>query len=74
MAVMQAESGCNPQAANWQDQHSTCTGSFGLFQIACFDGQVYDPIQNIAIAWQKYQSRGWQPWGAYTSGKYLRFM
>lgn len=62
MAVMQAESGCNPNAANWADSHSTCSGSFGLFQIACFSGQVYDPAQNIAIAYQKYQARGWQPW------------
>jgi hypothetical protein len=68
MRVMQAESGCNPNAANWTDSHSTCNGSFGLFQIACFSGQVYDPAQNIAIAYQKYQARGWQPWGVCNRG------
>lgn len=83
MAVMEAESTqfgihCNPNAANWNDQHYVngvlyCVGSFGLFQIACFDGQVYDPAKNIAIAYRKWQARGWQPWGAYTSGAYLRY-
>lgn len=62
LAVMRAESGCNSMAANWTDRHATCKGSFGLFQIACMDGQVFDPAQNVAIAYRKYQSRGWQPW------------
>lgn len=74
MAVMQAESGCNPNAANLTDSHATCKGSFGLFQIACFDGQVYDPAQNIAVAWRKYQARNWQPWGAFTNGSYLKYL
>ena len=63
MAVMKAESGCNPMAANLTDSHATCKGSFGLFQIACFDGQVFDPVQNVAIAWRKYVASGWRPWG-----------
>lgn len=62
MAVMKAESGCNPMAANLTDSHATCKGSFGLFQIACFDGQVFDPVQNVAIAWRKYVASGWRPW------------
>ena len=74
MAVMRAESGCDPSASNWTDSHSTCKGSFGLFQIACFDGQVYDPAQNISIAYRKYQARGWQPWGAYTNGSYIKYL
>ncbi|MFA5937472.1 MAG: hypothetical protein WC822_06380 [Candidatus Paceibacterota bacterium] len=69
MAVMKAESGCNTQAHNTTDNHGVCMGSFGLFQISCHSGAVYDPAQNIAIAWQKYSSRGWQPWGVCTSGK-----
>ena len=74
MAIMQAESGCNPNAANWSDSHNICMGSFGLFQISCHSGQVYDPQENIRIAWAKYQARGWQPWGAYNSGAYLRYL
>lgn len=74
MAIMRAESGCNPMAANLTDSHSTCKGSFGLFQIACFDGQVYDPAQNVAIAYRKYKASGWKPWGVYTSGAYLKYL
>ncbi len=68
LAVMKAESGCRYNASNWNDRHSTCMGSHGLFQIACFDGVVYDPAQNIAIAYRKYQARGWQPWTVCTKG------
>jgi hypothetical protein len=74
MAIMRAESSCNPQAANWKDKHNGCIGSFGLFQIACYDGQVYDPAENVAIAWRKYQKSGWQPWGSYTDGRYLKYL
>lgn len=85
MAVMEQEStqngiSCNPNAANLNDVHRdvngnvVCVGSFGLFQIACFDGQVYDPEKNLAIAWRKYEERGWQPWGAYTSGEYRKYL
>lgn len=74
MAVMMAESTCNPSAANRTDRHNGCMGSFGLFQIACYDGEVFDPEQNVAIAWKKYQARGWQPWGAYTSGAYKKYL
>ena len=85
MAVMEAESTqngihCNPSAANMNDVHKDingnviCIGSFGLFQISCHSGQVYDPEKNVEIAWQKYQARGWQPWGAYTSGLYLKYL
>lgn len=69
MKVMQAESTCNAMAHNTTDNHGVCMGSFGLFQISCHSGAVYDPAQNIAIAYQKYQARGWQPWGVCTSGK-----
>jgi hypothetical protein len=74
MAIMQAESGCNPRAANWNDNHGVCMGSFGLFQISCHGGQIYDPKHNIEVAYAKYKARGWQPWGAYTNGSYLKYM
>lgn len=86
MAVMEAESGCDPKAYNpeyHRDQYGNiiCQGSFGLMQISCHSGAVWDVEQNIAIAWKKYTSKDkngnqlfWKPWGAYTSGKYLKFM
>lgn len=69
MNVMRVESGCNPNAANLNDNHGVCIGSFGLFQISCHGGQIYNPEQNIAAAWSKYQARGWQPWSFTTCKK-----
>ncbi len=69
MKVMSLESGCNPSAANLQDSHGVCMGSFGLFQISCHGGQIYDPAQNVAAAYAKYKAGGWQPW--YNTAKKL---
>lgn len=82
MAVMQQESTmqgipCNPNARNDSDNHMSwagCMGSFGLFQINCSHGQVFDPAQNIAIAYSMYKARGWQPWSAYTTGAYAKYL
>lgn len=80
-AVCMAESNGNPYAANLQDRHNGCTGSFGLMQIACIHGGIiYDPKANMDKAFEIYTSTvnkgfdGWRPWGAYTSGKYQAFM
>lgn len=65
LAIMRAESGCNPNAVSPTNDH-------GLMQL---HGQaVYDPAANIAIAYAKYAARGWQPWTAYNTGSYLRFL
>lgn len=74
MAVMRAESGCRPLAANYKDNHGVCMGSFGLFQISCHGGKIFDPEKNVAAAWGKYQARGWQPWGAFTNLSYKRYL
>jgi hypothetical protein len=66
--VMRLESGGNQYSANTTDRHRDrngnviCIGSYGLFQIACLDGVVYDAETNIAIAYRKWKARGWQPW------------
>lgn len=80
-AVCMAESSGNPYAANLQDRHNGCTGSFGLMQIACIHGGIiYDPRANMDKVFEIYTSTvnkgfdGWRPWGAYTSGKYKAFM
>lgn len=73
LAVMKAESGCNPTRHNWGDRHRTCLGSFGLFQVGCVHGYTVayleNPAQNIAAAWKIYQGSGWKAWGVCTSGK-----
>lgn len=74
-AVCMAESGGNPNAFNGSDHHNGCTGSIGLMQIACIhSGASYDPATNIATANRLWSSSGWSIWGAYSSGKYLRYL
>lgn len=75
MAVMKAESGCNPTASS-----PTC--DHGLMQINCVhSGMVNgdltalnDPATNVRIAFAIYQGSGWSAWTTYTSGKYLRYI
>ena len=78
LAIAKAESGLYPRATNAQDNHKVCRGSFGIFQIGCIHGvdaeTLYDPTYNIRKARQLYDERGWQPWGAYTDGSYLKHL
>lgn len=65
--ICQYESGGNPNAANWGDDHSSwagCFGSFGLMQINCSNGQVYDGPRNMSIAYSMYKAAGnsFSPW------------
>lgn len=76
---MRAESGCNPQSINGQDNHKTCVGSYGLMQVACLhyeDGQdKLDPATNINVAYGVYQrSNGYNPWSVYTNGSYRKWL
>jgi len=76
-AVCMAESGGNARAANLNDRHNGCIGSFGLMQIACIHTgglAEYDPVANMAKAYEIYSRSGWKPWGSYTSGAYQKYM
>ena len=74
-AVCMAESGGDANAANMNDNHGTCRGSFGLMQLACFwIPNPTDPNANMAKAYEIYTRSGWQPWGAWSSGAYLKYM
>lgn len=74
-AVCMAESGGNTNAANYNDNHGKCIGSFGLMQLACFwIPNPTDPNANMAKANEIWSRSGWSPWGAYTSGKYLKYL
>jgi len=74
IAVCNVESRGNPSAANLNDYHSfaNCRGSFGLFQINCGHGRVYDPVENIRIAASMWASSGWEPWSFTTCRLYVR--
>lgn len=81
MAIMRAESGCNSTALNGQDNHGSCTGSYGLMQIGCFwfgyygHSITYDPEINIKIAYNIYKRQGsFNAWSAYKTGAYLRYL
>lgn len=61
LAVMKAESGCNPNAVSPTNDH-------GLFQLHAWP--VYEPAENIRIAYEnKYLRGGWRHWTVCTSGK-----
>lgn len=75
MAVMHAESGCNPTATS-----PTC--DHGLMQINCVHAAAVggnlallnDPATNIRVAFAVYQGAGWSAWTTFTSGAYLRYL
>lgn len=75
MAVMQAESGCNPGSLS-----PTCDR--GLLQVNCVHvGKVggnlaalFDPATNIRVAYQIYSTQGIGAWSAYKNGAYLKFL
>ena len=77
LAVAQAESGLNPNALN-PEKHYGCSGSRGIFQIACVHVDdpelLYDVDYNIEVAKGIYESQGLKPWGAYTDGNYLAYL
>lgn len=58
------ESGGNPNAQNHNDYHSfaNCWGSYGLMQINCAAGKLFDPKTNMDQAFSMWQARGWVPW------------
>lgn len=79
VCIARRESGLNPRAVNWNDQHSTGRGSFGLFQIghlhaAAWNGtarrltggnpyRLFDPKINVEAAFRLWRSGGLGPWG-----------
>lgn len=73
MRICEAESSGNVRAANWNDDHGECKGSFSLMQTACFWysefgyslSQKYDPEVHMDVAHKVYQRNGWGSWTTY---------
>ncbi len=71
--ICMKESGGNPGAANWGDNHMAwagCNGSFGLMQINCSHGQLFDGAENMRVAYGMY--KGWgNSFRAWTTCRYV---
>jgi len=83
LAVAMAESGFNTSAYGDRNNKLAPEGSRGLFQIntavhkdKLAGRDVNNWKDNIDIAREIYDERGgsWQPWGAYTDGRYNEFL
>lgn len=79
LAVMQAESGCNPRADN-TGLNRDGSNDKGLMQINSIhrdlvgDTERFDPAANIRAAWHIYHGSGWRAWSAYNSGAYKKYL
>lgn len=71
MAIMQAESGCNPYAVSNASINYDGVPDYGLFQIHGQD--ILSPSENIATAYRKYESQGWHAWSTYNTGAVWRY-
>ncbi len=77
LAIMRAESGCNPRSDN-SGLNTDGTYDYGLFQINSIHGHsryiLANPAKNTEIAFKIWQSQGYRAWSAYNNGSYLKFM
>ena len=73
LAIMMAESSCNPNALN---MNSDGSNDSGLFQINSIHKKPNreNPELNVRYAYQIYKSQGLSAWVAYTNKSYLKFM
>ena len=71
--ICMKESGGRANAVNPTDNHYSwagCYGSYGLMQINCSHGQVFDPVKNMDIAYSMY--KGWgNSFRAWTTCKWV---
>jgi len=78
LAIMRAESGCNPQAYN---ANTNGTDDKGLFQINSIhvrsgliaDEERTDSAKNIEAAYKIWQGSGLRAWVAYINGSYKKY-
>lgn len=76
-AICMAESHGNTNAYN-MNANSTTDG--GLMQINSIHADIislqdrYNPVKNVAAAYQIYLGSGFKAWSTYNSGAYLRYM
>lgn len=78
LAIMEAESSCNPDAANFNTNGSTDRGLFQVNSVhlskVAHPAQLFDPATNIRVAYSVYQGSGWEAWSAYKADRHLKFL
>lgn len=73
-----AESHGNPLAYN--GHNSNGTNDAGLMQINSIHADLinlqdrFDPIKNMAAAYQIYQHAGWSAWSTFNNCKYMQYL
>ncbi len=80
LAIMRAESGCDPNATNRANYNGTVDR--GLFQVnsihsAKVNGNLdslYNASTNVSVAYRIYLGSGWRAWSVYNNGRYLQFL
>lgn len=70
MAIMRAESGCNPNEISPVDYDGE--RDYGLLQLHNMD--ILNPSQNIAAAYHKWTIQGYGAWTSYNTGFYLSYL
>jgi soluble lytic murein transglycosylase-like protein len=77
VAIAKAESNLNPNAYN-PEGHRGCSGSIGIFQIACLHtdnpDKLFDVDINLEYARKIYDRDGLKVWGAFTDLRYLAYL
>ena len=83
LAIMRAESGCDPNVTGDTSLTFTQNGrtygySVSLFQVRILPGRErcdsHDPATNISCAYRVWKSQGYKAWSVYTNGKYAKFL
>lgn len=79
MAIMRAESGCNPAADNTRLNHDGSNDK-GLLQINSIhknlisDLDRLNPEKNIAAGYKIWKTQGYRAWSVYNNGSYKKFL
>ncbi len=75
MAVMKAESGCNPTASSPTHDHGLMQiNEVHLAKVNYHVESLNDPETNVRVAFEVYSGAGWRAWSTYTNGAYQRFL
>lgn len=77
LAIMRAESGCDPNADN-TGLNKDGTVDIGLLQINSIHGytkaHMLNPHENIKAGYRIWRTQGYKAWSVYNNGAYAKFL